>query len=118
VSVHKIKAHDRKPSLEAVLSFAGTTTVPALADSVVSFIMRKKGGAGPDFTVPAKVNAAAVVVDPATATVRYDWAVADTAEPGDFLAEFEVVGPDGLTQTFPTDSYLDVRIYADLDDAP
>lgn len=115
----KIKANDRRPSISATLGFAGSTAVPTLTGATVTFILRAKDSVtgGPKAGVTAKVNAAAVVVDAATAKVRYDWAAGDTSVPGDFLAEWEVTGADGLTQTFPTDAYNDVLVYADLDGA-
>jgi hypothetical protein len=109
---HKIKAYDRKPSIQTTLGFAGSATVPVLAGATVNFIMRKKGTTG----IP-KVNSPATVVDAATAVIRYDWKAGDTDTPGDYEAEWEVVGADGLTQTFPTDAYDLVTVYADLDGA-
>lgn len=109
----KIKAHDRKPSIQVTLGFDGSVAVPDLDGATVSFIMRLK-----DSTGAPVVNAEAVIVNEVTAVVRYDWAEDDTATPGEYEAEWEVVGTDGLTQTFPTDAYNSVIIYADLDDAP
>lgn len=109
----KIKAHDRKPSVTVTLGYDGSLTVPDLTGATISFIMRLK-----DATGAPKVNSPATVVDLATAVIRYDWEVGDTDTPGEYEAEWEVVGSDGLTQTFPTDAYNTVMVYADLDDAP
>ncbi len=114
----KIKANDRLPSIAATLGFVGSSAVPALpTGTVVNFILRGKDDNGNPAGTAAKVNAPAVIVDAATAKVRYDWAAGDTNLPGPYLAEWEVVTPDGKTQTFPTDSFNDVLIYADLDGA-
>lgn len=115
----KIKANDRKPSISATLGFVGSAAVPPLAGCTVQFILRAKDPAtgAPKVGVAAKVTAAAVIVDADLGKVRYDWAAGDTSVPGAFLAEWEVTDGDGLTQTFPTDAYNDVLIYADLDAA-
>lgn len=118
----KIKAHDRRPSIQATLGFFGSSAVPALTGATVNFILRAKGGDGkPAAGAAAVVNSPAQIIDADLAVVRYDWKVGDTATPGAYLAEWEVVWPDGeavITQTFPTDAYNDVLIYADLDGAP
>ena len=106
----KIKAHDRRPSIQTTLGFDGGG-VPALTGSV-AFIMRATGSTGP----PA-IKAPAVVVDADAGTVRYDWQAGDTDLPGEYLAEWEVTDTAGLKMTFPTDAYDDVTIYADLDSA-
>ena len=46
--------------------------------------------------------------------VRYDWAVGDTAVPGDYWADFEVTWGDGTVTTFPNSGYLEVRVVAEL----
>ncbi len=109
---HRIKANDRKPSIQTTLSYSDGT-VPNFTGAIVSFIMRRKTG-----TAAPKVNAPAVIVNATTGVIRYDWTAADTDSPGEYLAEWEVTFADGLPQTFPTDAYDDVLIYADLDAAP
>lgn len=107
-----MKANDLLPPLEATLGFESMAGVPDLSDpaTVVSLIMRKDGDAQP------KVNSQAVIVDVATAKVRYDWATGDTDIPGVYKAEWEVVYADGKPQTFPTKSYHEIEILADLDE--
>lgn len=108
--VFKLKAHDRRPSIQTTLSLAGVGPVD-LTGATVTFIMRAKASTG----APA-VNAPAVIVDAANGVVRFDWRLGDTATPGDYQAEWQVV-QGGLAQTFPTDAYDDITIYADLDSA-
>lgn len=116
----QIKANDTLPVVEATLGLDAPATAQDLTDlsttlanaaTVVSFIMRKDGAATP------KVNAAAAVVDAATRRVRYEWAVGDTAEPGTYKAEWEVIDPNGKIRTFPTKTYHTIDVLADLDEA-
>lgn len=102
-----LKAHDQKPSIEADLATGGVAT--NLTGATVKFIMADKD------TGTVKVTAAAVIVDAANGTVRYDWVPADTDTPGNYQAEWEVTWSDGTKQTFPTLTYITVDILADLD---
>lgn len=103
-----MKSGDRLPSIRATLSSNGAPVDLTLA-SGVSFIMRMIGASLPT------VNTPAVVVDPASGLVRYDWAINDTSVPGQYQAEWEVTWPDGKLQTFPTLTYHSVDILDDLD---
>jgi len=105
-----LKAHDRLPSIQAILS-SGGNPVDLTGATGVNFIMKAAQGN------TVKVNAAAVVVTPASGVVRYDWAVADVDTPGEYLAEWQVTWTGGKKQTFPTLSYHSVSILADLDGA-
>src|SRR4051812_42228077 len=98
-----LKAHDTLPSIQATLS-ADLTTATG-----VNFIMRPVAGG------PVKVNAAAVIVTPATGIVRYDWIPADTDTAGSYQAEWQVTWAGGKRQTFPTLTYHTVDVLADLD---
>lgn len=100
----QLKAHDLLPSIQATLS-ADLTTATS-----VSFILKPVAG-----TTATKTPA--VIVTPAAGVVRYDWVAGDTATPGDYLAEWEVLWPGGKKQTFPTLTYHSITILADLDGA-
>lgn len=104
-----MKAHDLAPSIEATLGFEGTTDIPDLTGATVTFIMRR------DSDVAPKIDADAVIVDPATGRVRYDWVTGDTDEVGVFKAEWQVLYPGAKPQTFPTKSYHEIEFLADLD---
>ena len=105
-----IKSHDRLPSIKATLSGGGGQPLD-LTGATVTFIMRNKSGGAP------KVNAAAVVVDAAAGSVRYDWLATDTDIAGSYQAEWQITWSDGKQQTAPTLSYHTVDVLADLDGA-
>ena len=92
--------NDRQPSILATLQYDDGTAVN-LTGSTVKFHMSKDG--------VILINAAAVVVAPATSgVVRYDWAALDTnvtLGSDGFCrckGEFEVTFSDATKMTFPT----------------
>lgn len=104
----EMKANDTLPVIEANLGYDDDTVPPLGTAQHVTFIMRKtKSGT-------AQLVAAAEVVDAATGHVRYAWEPGDTAVPGEYDAEWEVVFADGGKQTFPGDSYHRVILWGDL----
>ena len=102
-----MKAGDTAPAVRAVLLDADGAPVN-LTGATVRFIIATK-------TTPrtAAVDAEATV-DTEPGTVIYEWVAGDTAEPGDYDAEFEVTYADGRYQTFPTDGYVAAKIVDDL----
>jgi hypothetical protein len=105
-----IKAHDRLPAISATLVDADQAPFPIPDGATVLFVMANATSR------IVKVNAAAVVVDANVGKVRYQWAIGDTATPGDYVAEWQVTA-GGLAQTFPSAGYNTVTIVADLDNA-
>ena len=105
-----LKAHDRLPSIQATLTSAGAP-VDLTGATGVTFIMKAAQGN------TVKVNAAAVVVTPASGVVRYDWLAIDTDTPGSYMAEWQVTWSGGKRQTFPTLTFHTVDILQDLDNA-
>lgn len=99
-----IKRGDTSPAIRYLLQPSGVN----LAGSTVRFQMRERGGA-------MTLNAPAVVTIPTgTPTVGYDWQSDNTAEAGQFEAEFEVTYADGTVETFPNNGFLNVRIAEDV----
>lgn len=99
-----IKRGDTSPAVRYLLMPSGVN----LVGSTVRFQMRHRGGA-------MTLNAPALVAIPTgTPTVGYDWQAEDTAEAGQFEAEFEVTYADGAVETFPNNGFLIVRIAEDV----
>ncbi len=99
-----IKRGDTLPAIRFALEPA--TTV--LTGASVRFLMRVRGGA------QVTEGVAQIVTATGTPTVQYDWTAEDTAEAGQFEAEFEVTYPDGAVETFPNAGFIPVRISEDV----
>lgn len=106
----EIKAHDLLPVLRVNLTRGGFN-VDVTAATSIKFIMTDKS----TFTVV--VNHLVVVEDAPNGLVRYDWLTGDTVTPGDYLGEFQAIWPGPKPETFPTDSYMTIEIFRDLDNA-
>ncbi len=117
----RIKANDRLPFIECILGYEGSANLPLANAVAVTFIMRLRGADGRPTGTAVKVRRPGVIVDVAASRVRYHWTSADTDTPGGYVGEWEVayaplvVGDPPLPQTFPTDSYVLIDVYADLD---
>jgi hypothetical protein len=109
-TIFNIKRNDTDKAIEAVLKINGIATGHLQAAESVKFIMSLAGKKNP---VP-KVNAAAQIDDPATASVSYQWVAADTDTAGVYNAEWEVTYVGGGKATFPDDGYVTVNVIADL----
>jgi hypothetical protein len=96
------------PEIQAVLKDADDNIVNLTGALGVRFIMTNKA------TGTNKVDAAATVVTPAAGLVKYTWEEEDTDEAATFKGEFEVQFADGRLETFPNDSYIDIKVQADL----
>ena len=102
-----IKRGNTSPAIRYALS---PTTVD-LTGATVQFQMRARrprGGA-------PVIDAVAVVVTAAgTPTVEYHWQAGETANAGEYQAEFEVTYANGKTETFPNDEFILVKIAEDI----
>ena len=117
------KRHDTKRVLETNIGPAGLLTdrlAATLADpaTVVSCIVKAANADGqtPSSGTP-KVNSPAEIVDAPSGHLRYSPVTADVDTSGTYLVEWEVVGPDGKPDTYPTDGYDTWLIVDDLDNA-
>jgi BppU N-terminal domain len=102
-----LKQGDRLPALSATLQTLAGVAVN-LTGGTVRFLMRAKRGD------PLKVDAAAVIVDAAAGTVRYDWGATDSDTVGVYQGEFEYSDAGGKKETFPNDGYFTVVITDDI----
>ncbi len=110
-----VKQHDTQPSLAAQLTVDGSPIVIP-GGATVRFVMRRREASGcpADGERPnVKVDAAAVVVNGATGSVRYDWATGDLDECGLFSGEFKV-SVAGAVTTYPNVGYIPVNVVKDL----
>jgi hypothetical protein len=82
---------DTQPSIYGALTNSDGTAKD-LTSCTVRFQMRRTD------TFRYKVDAAAVVVTPATGSVRYDLAAGDLDEAGDYLAYWQITYPDNTIQ--------------------
>lgn len=105
-----IKRGDLDPSFRAQVMSASMADSLAAALSA-RFILRDRR------TGQLAVSNIMVIEDQTLnpGVVRYDWAAGDTAFPGFFVAEIEVIWGDGRTQTFPSGCFLSVIVARDLD---
>lgn len=102
-----IKRRDQLPEIVAILKDA-TGAVINLSGATVRFIMvSKDDGSG-------VIDAPATVVDAVNGKVKYSWEVGDTDTSGTFNSEFEVTFGSGLSETFPNNKNLQVKITDDL----
>lgn len=102
-----IKQHDQLPELVCTLQDAEGTLVDLTGILGVRFIMSVKGGANV-LDVPASV------VDTAMGVVKYTWQDGDTDEAATYNGEFEIEFGDGRCETFPNNTYIAIKVFADL----
>lgn len=104
-----LKVGNTKPSISAALTINGTP-IGSLVGASVKFRMRDINGPAGVY----KVDADAVIVDPVTCAVRYDWIPANVNTAGIFVADWHVIYGDLSDQTVPNASSQFVFISAGL----
>jgi len=102
-----IKQNDTRPNLDAQLLNADGTPIDLTGCTVRFLMVPTSGGA-------VKVDGICAITDAENGKVRYYWSAGDTANFGDYKAEFEVTFPDGSKQTVPNDGYLIISIVKEL----
>lgn len=101
----QINQGDSLPVLSSALTYSDGSAAD-LTGATVLFVLRD-----PATQVVYLTNPATVVLPD---TAGYTFNSTDTATPGEYLGQFQVTFPGGAQQTFPTDSYLNVRINPSL----
>ncbi len=122
-----IKRNDTLPYIRRQFQDTNGLVVPISASDTVMFTMRPSTDI--TMSLPAKVHAAAVIVDAANGIVEYRWATGDTdtatttetsvlgtLKDVPYAAEFELTRiSDSKIETFPQGTYIAVSIPPDLD---
>lgn len=101
----KIKRGDTSPSIRYKLRGVDLT------GSTARFLMRVADQPESVAVVNEVCDLSQVGAD---AIFQYDWAPSDTAEAGNFDAEFEVTYPGGAIETFPNKGYVRILVTADI----
>lgn len=110
-----IKQHDTAPSLQITCEDSGGNAID-IAGATVKFFMKTND-------LSAFVVNGATAVNEQTGSgptavnkgvVQYNWVPADTANTGEFQAEFEVTFGGGQLETFPNTYNILVHIVPDL----
>jgi hypothetical protein len=110
--VFSIKQHDLLPDM--VLTLLDNDTAVDLTEAVSARLMMRNIVAG--LVVDAPVAILDQSVEANLGKVRYSWVSGDTDLNGTFNAEVEVMWSANRPQTFPGDSYFQVKVVNDLDD--
>ena len=106
MSVFNIKRRDTSRSLKfypealPTSDFTGASAV---------FNMREKAG-----RVNVNRASASIGFDDDGTFLQYDWAATDTDTAGEFEAEFEVTLASGGIETYPNNTYINIRILDDI----
>lgn len=103
-----VKQGDTATPITGTLFDANDERVLLPSGTAVRFAMRPAmpGQPGPSFKKDARILSQ-------EGRWAYDWEAEDVAVPGPYKAEVEVVLPNG-PQTFPSDSYLDIIVLAEV----
>lgn len=102
---YRLKTGDTRPVIEETIDAKGDLT---------------ESGVSVTFTLTPAEGRATPVIDGATAvveganTVSYTLDTADTQNPGEYFAEFEVNYSDGGVETFPKGKFYFVKVTEDL----
>lgn len=102
----KIKQHDTKTALKAVLENESGTV--DLTGATVRFLMSDYSQA------ETLIDSTADIQSAANGEVWYAFSYGETEQSGIFKAEFEATFPDGRVETFPTEGYILIEILRDL----
>lgn len=101
-----IRKGDRLPAIVATLynRIANVDTVADLTGATVEFVYK------PILGGTAVTRTATVLGSPTLGKVTYTWALADTAEVGEFHAFWRVTFTDGRIGTYPNKTYNLIQV--------
>ena len=118
LDVFQIKRGDTLPAIRRTLKFSDGTVQDLKTSTSIDFVYAPKDGELPDF-VNAVTRTATIVNAPGTdGIVEYAWIAADTADTGEFFAEFQVhFGANKLTFPNADKQYILMKVTRDVDDA-
>lgn len=108
-----IKTGDTASNIFATLENSGGTPVDIQGATVIFRMAPISGGAVTVQGTASVDQVGAGTADGSTGQVSYDWASAP-ADPGLYLAEWEVTYGAGGTQTFPNAGYMTVMVTQEL----
>lgn len=101
-----IKQEDTSPTIKAILKKRNGDAVN-LTDASVRFHLSTRA-------LEILIDSVATILDAPNGTVKYDWAIGDTDEPGEYFAEWEVAFSDGTVETFPNDGFILIAVMRQL----
>jgi hypothetical protein len=110
MSSFPIKQGDTAPSLRAILS--NTEGPINLTGTTVKFAM--KAAPTRANANPPEILVVAVVEEPQSGLVRYDWSGTDTALAGPYVAEFIVTSSAGKVERYPSSGFISVTILPNI----
>jgi hypothetical protein len=102
-----IKQNDTSPAIRVIVKDADGVVINVTGASVM-FHMTEIGSSTP------AVDAAGAVVDGTAGVIEYQWETGDTADAGNYNAEFQVTYVDSTIETFPNNTYIKVKITPEL----
>lgn len=105
----KLKAGDTLPVFKAQLLNNGSAY--DLTGKTPELHMNEEGTDLSSKTIDGVVM---TVVDEVNGEVKYEWSSTETETEGDYNLEIVVVDGSGGERTFPTDGFVNVRIFEDL----
>lgn len=108
-----IKRHARRPYIECNVKYKSGGAFDFTGASGVTFSMKDDEGV---LTIDSKA-AEFADANPTLGKLRYKWEAGDTDTSGDYTAEFDVIYPASENMTLPLDGDINVKIYADVNNA-
>lgn len=110
--VFSIKQHDLLP--EMVITLLDNDAAVDLTNAVSARLLMRNLVAGLKVDAPVSILDQSVTAN--KGRVVYTWTGTDTDTVGVFKAEVEVIWPGPKPQTFPGDSYFQIKVVNDLTD--